>query len=219
MKNLKKIIVAASLCAAIGATAIAGTLAYFTDVDATTNVFTAGDLNMDLVEDNWVEKNANILPGVTIPKDPKIVNGQDDGKPAQSTDAFVQLKLTLPTKLYEMSDLASSAFTGVQFGINDGWQRVNTATDGDNTILTYYYGTAESYWKVAANEPTTTLFDEIYFNETLNNDAMKVIQDCLVDGKLNINVEALAIQSTGLEAKTVEEMNNIFATQEFQAAK
>ena len=53
MKNLKKIIVAASLCAAIGATAIAGTLAYFTDTDEATNVFTAGDLDMASVRRDW----------------------------------------------------------------------------------------------------------------------------------------------------------------------
>ncbi len=49
---------------------LGGTLAWLTDkTDAVTNTFTVGDINITLTE---TEREYKILPGVNIPKDPKV---------------------------------------------------------------------------------------------------------------------------------------------------
>lgn len=49
---------------------LGGTLAWLTDkTDAVTNTFTVGDINITLTE---TEREYMILPGVNIPKDPKV---------------------------------------------------------------------------------------------------------------------------------------------------
>lgn len=81
---MKKKILALSMCIALAAIAIVGaSLAYFTDTDAKTNVFTTGKVDITLNE-NFDEDNAKLLPGSqtsnNIPKEVtiKLENGSED---------------------------------------------------------------------------------------------------------------------------------------------
>lgn len=70
---MKKKIFAICLVVALAATAIVGgTLAYFTDTDRATNVFTVGNVGITLTEPEWDEDAAALIPGRTIAKDPTI---------------------------------------------------------------------------------------------------------------------------------------------------
>lgn len=81
---MKKKILALSMCIALAAIAIVGaSLAYFTDTDAKTNVFTTGKVDISLNE-NFDQNNAKLLPGSqtsnNIPKEVtiKLENGSED---------------------------------------------------------------------------------------------------------------------------------------------
>ena len=76
---MKKKIIALCLIVALAATAvIGGTLAYFTDTDAKTNVFTTGNVDITLTEPEWdAAKEADpthskLMPGRRIVKDATI---------------------------------------------------------------------------------------------------------------------------------------------------
>jgi len=69
MKKFIAVLLTVVLTAAV---AIGGTLAYLTDRDSEANVFTVGDVNIDLNED--FNQGATLIPGVDIEKKPTIKN-------------------------------------------------------------------------------------------------------------------------------------------------
>lgn len=85
----KKILIAISyvLILALG---IVGTLAYLTDRDAKVNVFTAGDVEIELSE--TFEQGVELMPGKVITKKPTITNTGDNA-------AYVWLTLSVPAAL------------------------------------------------------------------------------------------------------------------------
>lgn len=75
---MKKKIVALCLVIALVAIAIVGaTMAYFTDKDEATNVFTVGNIDITLVED-FDPDNAELMPGKDVNKDVSIKNDGDN---------------------------------------------------------------------------------------------------------------------------------------------
>lgn len=84
--NRKTILVMALLLSVAMATT--GTLAYLTDRDSEANVFTIGNVEIDLNEE--FEQGAELLPGVDIAKNPTITN-------TGSNDAWVWMTIAVPT--------------------------------------------------------------------------------------------------------------------------
>lgn len=83
--NLKKRIAILSATLMVGAVGVYGTMAYFTDTDSETNVFTVGDIDIGLNETDWDEpadpnhptddeNGGNMYPGYTVYKNPTIKN-------------------------------------------------------------------------------------------------------------------------------------------------
>ena len=70
--------------------AIGGTLAYFTDEDEATNVFTMGNVEIDLEEDFVPE--SNLQPGLDVKKEAWVVN-------TGSNDAYVRVHIAIPAQL------------------------------------------------------------------------------------------------------------------------
>ena len=98
---MKKKIISLCLVVALGATAvIGGTLAYFTDTDAETNVFTYGNVSIDLKED-FVQES-KLKPGMDVNKDAWIVN---DG----NEDAYVWAEILIPSALDDNDDNSPAA--------------------------------------------------------------------------------------------------------------
>ncbi len=94
---MKKKILALTLCVAMVAIAIVGgTLAYFTDTDAETNVFTVGNIDIDLEE--WTDNNEpfvdvdGIMPGET---ETKIVDVKNIG----NEEAYVCVTIVIPENM------------------------------------------------------------------------------------------------------------------------
>lgn len=90
---MKKKILAIALIACLAVTAIAGiSLAYFTDTDSKTNVFTSGKVDITLNE-VFDEETAQLLPGVDIEKQVTITLSED------SVESYVWYTYAIPAVL------------------------------------------------------------------------------------------------------------------------
>lgn len=96
---MKKKILALGVCTAMLATAIVGgTMAYFTDTDDAENVFTVGNIDIDLREFKGdgttpFEDIENIMPGMTYDK---IVNVKNE---SLINDAYVRVTVVIPENM------------------------------------------------------------------------------------------------------------------------
>lgn len=90
MKTWKKALAGLTAMAICSGASVALTAAYLTDRDSEANVFTVGDVTIDLTED--FDQGATLIPGVKIEKDVRIEN---TGK----NDAWVWAKIALPAVL------------------------------------------------------------------------------------------------------------------------
>ncbi len=99
------------------AMATTGTLAYLTDRDSEANVFTMGNVEIDLTED--FDQGAELLPGLDIEKKPVITN---TGK----TEAWAWLTFSIPAAL-------DNAVQGTEQGSNENvihWNPLGATTEG-----------------------------------------------------------------------------------------
>ena len=95
---MKKKLTAIFLCVALVAIAIVGaSLAYFTDTDAKTNVFTTGQVDITLNE-TFDKDNAKLLPGDenAIAKVINVTNNEED--------AYVRLHIAFPADTLDYSE-------------------------------------------------------------------------------------------------------------------
>ena len=90
MKNAKKVVAVVALIAMTAIASVAGTLAYLTDRDSKANVFTIGDVSIEINED--FAQGTTLIPGVKIEKEPTITN---TGK----NDAWVWAEIAIPAAL------------------------------------------------------------------------------------------------------------------------
>ena len=195
---MKKKILSICLVAVIAAMAIAGaSLAYFTAEDTATNVFTVGNVAIDLTEPEWDKKGAvdapEVYPGEALAKDPTVKN---TGK----NPCFVRISVTGwdSLKNAKLSDQDITYRTDyVDEKLGENW----TLYDG------YFY-----YTKVlAVNETTDALFDQIVIPTDVTNG------DAATEYKLD--VKAYAVQAQGakpswsaVQAMSVEEIAEWFNT-------
>ena len=133
----KKKIISLCLVVCLLATAIGGTLAYFTDTDnQVKNTFTVGNVSIDLTETNKINGvevtgNAfeNVMPGTEITKTPVVTNNS-------SEDAYVRVvvRATNQEELYALLDKYDEAdiFKGWDFEFDKvgGMRYTSTRTPG-----------------------------------------------------------------------------------------
>ena len=89
--NRKKLTALIMVLALAFTTLVGGTFAYFTDTDDATNVFTTGDVEIDLIE-VFDAETAKLLPGIDVEK---RVNVKNTG----SEDAYVRVHIAFPAIL------------------------------------------------------------------------------------------------------------------------
>ncbi len=205
---MKKKIVTICLVAAIAVMAIAGaSLAYFTDRDEKTNVFTVGNVDITLVESKWDEnKVGNVVPGYTYDKDPVVNN-------VGSTDAWVRVDVTLSNAAafkaaaatHGIADL-SSIFTidnetkVTEATFDSTWKLAGKVEDASADTITYSY-----YYKTVlkAGENTGALFTAVTIPASFTSDDMASVYNG-TDHEFTIKVTAHAIQ-TAPSYTTVED--------------
>lgn len=186
---MKKKILTISLVVILLAVAALGvTLAYFTDNDTATNVFTMGNVDIDLEEPSWDEPDY-VQPGDNVPKDPFVKN-------IGANSAYVVLKVKLD-KLDKLG--ASLVLTDLVNGENIGdgpgeWKLVKTNRDDTNHTVEYVY----VYNSVlAAGAETSRLFTSVEVPTGLTSDV----------GTFKMDITAMAIQSQNLtQAQALTEL-------------
>ena len=187
---MKKKILALVLCVAMLAIAIVGgTLAYFTDEKAVENVFTVGNVSIELTEPNWDASGEaeakDVYPGEPLAKDPTVTNNG-------ANPCFVRVKV-------EGLDQFAADFNGAMITYRTDYA---AGALGENWALHtdgYFY-----YTKVLESGATTdALFDQIVIPTELTN---SVKSD-------PIRVTAYAVQAQGarpsfsaVQAMTVAEI-------------
>ena len=176
----KKLVLLSTAVILVAMMVVGGTLAYFTADDAATNVFTIGNVKIDLTEPLWEanlngeEMLENIYPGMPITKDPMVTNIGDN-------PAFVRVKVEIPTFSPDGSSTTMPLFTIGTLGAN--W------VDGGDG---YYYYTAS----LASGEYTSKLFEVVTLTTELD---IHNGNSPLASNIQNINITAEAVQSQGFD--------------------
>ena len=153
----KKKIISLCLVVCLLATAIGGTLAYFTDTDnQLKNTFTVGNVSIDLTETNKINGvevtgNAfeNVMPGTEITKTPVVTNNS-------SEDAYVRVvvRVTNQEELYDILD-AKDEDGNAKYNVNDifkGWNFTFDKVGGMRYTSTRTPGTANGVTLIAVDE-------------------------------------------------------------------
>lgn len=169
MKLNRKWILVMSLVLSV-AIATGGTLAFLTDTTETkSNVFTLGDVEIELTEPSWVEEDAVLLPNKAVAKDPTITNGG-------WLDAYVWMDVVMPAALYEHITLD---------GIGADWVKMEptAAADGKVVVTLKYQNTLASGEEAKAFDSVTLSADATYAE-------LKEL-----GSKINIDVTAYAIEA------------------------
>lgn len=168
----KKKIISLCLVVCLLATAIGGTLAYFTDNDSEKNTFTVGNVDIEVTETNAingepVKDNAfkNLMPGTKITKTPVVTNNS-----SEAAYVRVVVRVTNQEELYDMLEKydESDIFKGWDFTFEKvgGMRYTSTRTPdtadgvtliavdegvgsarGGNTLIS-----ADNYFKTEAEE-------------------------------------------------------------------
>ena len=186
----KKFLAAIASCGLISALGIGGTLAYLTDSESHTNVFTYGNVELDLVESNWDDSAEHVMvPGRSMAKNPKGVNTGTESE-------WVVMKVVMPyvanaVTINPSTGAPNAAANTPAFILNfdtTNWTLLNSGPVFDSTTgtATYVYGRNTA---VAANGNS----GELFTTATMAN-----FQDgTTVDGG-DVVVTAYGIQSEGV---------------------
>ncbi|MBQ8559227.1 MAG: hypothetical protein IJ439_04510 [Tyzzerella sp.] len=197
----KKICITVTALALVLCFAIGGTLAWLMDkTDSVQNTFTAGDVDITLVEtwntdsnnngenDSW---SAQMIPGNTYAKDPKVtVVGSED-----AVDCWLFVKVE---EKGNAQDYLNYSFTFDDE--NSGWTQLSTSeADGTTTTVWYREVTAstadQSWYLLDGNEDYTNGFVSVDANEVTKSTVDEAAEAELV-------FTAYAVQKDNL---TVEE--------------
>ena len=135
--------------------AIGGTVAWLTDkTGPVVNTFTYGDINIELTETKPENKQAKIIPGVNIEKDPKVTVKAN----SEACWLFVKVEET-----------GTFVANKVTYSIDDGWTKLTGVTGVDNV-----------YYREVGAVTADTSFDvikdnKVYVKDTLTKEDIKNI--------------------------------------------
>ena len=191
--NKKKTIAVAIVLALV--LLIGGLLAYFTDTDTKTNVFTLGDnIEISLNESNWdATKGAGIHPGAVVPKNPVIKND------SKTTPAYVFAEVIVPCYDKDGDGTLETPLFSLD-NVDSSWNLMSTGTV-DQTAKTikyvYNYGTESAMTTLAKEASTPAVFTTV----TLDKD-LTATQKATASTTPNIVVNAYGIQIDNLGTPT-----------------
>ena len=216
---MKKKIMAMCLVIAMAATAvIGGTLAYFTDKDSQTNVFTAGNVAIDLYED-FDESLAHLMP-VTYNADgtrneANVVNKDVYVENTGSDDAFVRVHIAIPTILDDGAETFDASANILHFNyekdsVGEGKWDWSKAADDDkyegnwnfytttinNISYNVYVVTHEAALK--SGDVTVGAMSQVYLDKEVTNDDVTELKETL-GNEWKILVAAEGAQKAGFE--------------------
>ena len=178
---------------------IGGVIAYFTDTDDATNLFTLGDVVDISLSETWTASDGEgIHPGAVVTKEPSIVNE------STTTPAYVFAEVIVPCYdanadgTYETPLFALLDENGDE-GCNSDWVPVETSqvNQTDKTITyVYAYGSSSAMTPLAESTSTpktktsTPVFSKVKLDEDLTAD-----QKATASATPNIIINAYGIQT------------------------
>ena len=182
---------------------IGGMLAYFTDQETRTNVFTIGDVDIDLIEDGWSQdgtstnyKNAeanNIAPNKKVDKAPKIKNSGTNA-------AYVFIKVKVPVEEVTVGGTKKSQEI-FKLGTKDSaWTQVSH--DENTGTYVFGYGSASEMTSLAKDVTTPAVFPDVTLINLDDPSELASSQE--------IKVTAYGIQTTDLGKTTPTEIFALF---------
>lgn len=216
---MKKKLFTVALALIIAITAISGaTLAYLQDTDAEDNVFTVGDVKIDLYE-TFDEQSAKLLPAV-YDAEKKVWNNAITKKVyvtnTGSEDAYVRVHIAIPQILdngnpnfdagknvlhfnFEMDNVADGKWNWTPAlgeegadGYGSTWNFYTTQIDG-----IWYNVYVVTYETILKNgDATCDAMNQVYLDPKVTNDDLEAILNELTKG-LHIYVLAEGVQAAG----------------------
>lgn len=174
---MKKKIFLIALAACLITLSVAGSsLAYFTDTDAKTNVFTSGNVEITLTYD---DSNTKLFPGETYTKTATITN-------AGSENAYVGaiIEVVLPNDLPNTLTVADVA--GIFKNLDLATTKYTATTNG----YKFYVVIGELGTTDTTN--TATVFEEVSIPAAWDHDEMAIFKD------MTVYVTGYAVQTVGL---------------------
>ena len=193
---------------------IGGTVAWLTaKTDEVKNVFTTSDIGVTLEETTNTYK---MIPGWTIPKDPKVT------LEANSEACYVFVKIDEDLGAWD-DNKAEDKFTDyLSYTVADGWTALTADKDGSALTGIYYrkvdtdIAKAGAYWYVLEGDTTTEANKNGYV--TVSGDVTKEMMDEL--NVANAEKPTLSFQAAAVQLyKTNSDNNAETTTDEFTAAE
>ncbi len=211
--NKRKIILLATALCMVAILAVGGTLAYFTDTDTQTNVFTVGHVAIDLFE-NFDDDNNGFedLTPVTYNEDgtrrpENVVTKEVYVENTGSKDAYVRVHIAIPQILDDGDPSFDASANILHFNFEEGnvgqgawdwsatpdepytgeWNYYETEIDG--IVYNVYVVTHEP--PVAPGEVTGHAMSQVYMDASVTNDDVTLIKETLGDDwKIYVVAEA-----------------------------
>ena len=223
----QKVITMCATGVLLGALAIGGTFAYLTDNETTTNNFTVGHVQIDLIESNKPDPTAPIIANEELKKNPLIKNtGANEAIVFMEFDIPMKDVITVeadgtrnPEEYTELFDFSTEAGTYDSTGSH--WILLSEGQDDETnpSKKTYVYGYEQ---KLDPNESTTALFDKVRFANVIEGQVVTKTKTASFDD-VSIPVRAYAIQSNyvnnidttsdTLNKATLQAVYTVFANQ------
>lgn len=210
--NKRKLLLVASALLMVAILGFGGTLAYLTDTDHATNVFTTGNVKIDLIE-TFDPENAKLIPGIDVNKDVVVKN-------VGSEPAYVRVHIAIPTLLDSGKPEFLAYANTLHFNMEKesmaegewNWHSTNEngptypGYPGNGGDFGFYTAKVEgidynvyvvTYESVLAKGATTAtkVLDKVYLDASLDNVHITGILEEL--GQIKILVAAEGVQSAG----------------------
>lgn len=155
---------------------LGGTLAWLTDeTDEVTNTFTVGDINITLDE---TTKDYKILPGVDIPKDPKVTVEAN----SEACWLFVQVKEDNWPEFKENDETTRK----VNYSIAEGWKELESGV---------YYREVNAETAEKGETYGVLLNNEVTVSDTLTKSEIAEVKK---QGQPLLTFTAYAVQKEGV---------------------
>lgn len=237
MKKAKKVLALVLAFALTIAGTMGATIAWLHDDDAETNVFTIGNVEIDLIETpdangdgKWDNQNAKLLPATGSAQDDTLQNGiakEVSVKNTGSESAYVRVHIAIPQILdngdpdfdagknvlhfnFDSESVADGKWNwsnSIETETGDNWN-FYTAKIGD-VWYNVYVVTYETALASGA-ETDVKAMNQVYLDSKVTNEDISRINETLKNG-WNIKVVAEGAQSAGF-ANAYEALNTAFGT-------
>ena len=218
--NKKKIVSLCLIVCLLATAVVGGTLAYFTDTDAQTNVFTTGNVAIDLYEDfgdNDADGVEELIPAVGSAQAGTLKNGIEKEvyvKNTGSENAFVRVHIAIPQILDNGDPSFDASQNVLHFNYKpesigaDKWDWSKTTAapfEGDWNFYTvqindiWYNVYVVTYGKaLIAGESTCDAMEQVYLDSKVTNEDVTKIKAAL-GNEWKILVAAEGAQEAGFE--------------------